>query len=90
MPKQIKTEKDIRVGDFFEDCAFHPCLCIGAGGKDDPDNIEGISLVDGSSPRSCSARHCGLRLLTIEEAIRWKFHGPADKDLKPEDRWWVS
>jgi hypothetical protein len=88
MPKRIKTEKDIRVGDFFEDCAFHPCLCVAVGPEGDPHGVEGISLVDGSGPRSCSARHCGLRLLTVEEAIHWKFHGPADEKLKPKDRWW--
>jgi len=88
MPKHIKSEKDIRVGDFFEDCAFHPCVCIRVGPEGDPDGVDGISLVDGSAPRNCSARHCGLRLLTLEEAIHWKFHGPKDQKLKPKDRWW--
>jgi len=88
MPERIKSEKDIRVGDFFEDCAYHPCLCIAVGGDCDEDGVEGISLVDGSGPRCCSERHCGLRLLTVEEAIHWKFHGPADQKLKLKDRWW--
>ncbi len=88
MPKLIKTEKEIRVGDFFEDCSFHPCLCTSVGADGDVDCVESISLVDGSSPRCCSARHCGLRLLTVEEAIRWKFHGPADQELDGKDRWW--
>jgi hypothetical protein len=38
--------------------------------------------------RSCSARHCGVRLLTVEEAIHWKLHGPADQKLETKDRWW--
>jgi hypothetical protein len=88
MPKPIKSEKDIRVGDFFGDCAFHPCLCIAVGVEGDEEGVEGISLVDASSPRSCSTRHCGLRLLTVEEAIHWKFHGPADEKVKSKDRWW--
>jgi hypothetical protein len=84
MPKRITSGKQIRVGDYFEDCAFHPCLCILVDG----DQIEGISLVNGSGPRCCSAKHCGLRLLTFEEAIRWKFHGPADEKLKLGEIWW--
>ena len=88
MPKHIKSEKEIRVGDFYEDCAFHPCLCISIGAEEhDPDGLEGISLVNGNV-KSCSARHCGLRLLTFEEAIQWKLHGPADEKLKPNERWW--
>jgi len=87
MPTRIKTEKEIRVGDFFEDCAFHPCLCISVGADGDEDGLESISLVDGGL-RSCSARHCGVRLLTVEEAIHWKLHGPSDQTLEPKDRWW--
>jgi hypothetical protein len=67
MPKPIKSEKDIKVGDFFEDCAYHPCLCIALSPEGDPDGV-----------------------LTVEEAIQWKFHGPADEKLKPEERWWTT
>ena len=84
MPKRIKSEKEITIGDFYEDCAFQPCLCISV---DERGNVEGISLVNGGVS-SCSARHCGVRLLTVEEAIHWKIHGPADEKLKPKDRWW--
>jgi hypothetical protein len=87
MPRDIKSEKEIRVGDFYEDCAYHPCLCVVAGSEGDEDGLEGISLVDGSL-RSCSARHCGVRLLTIEEAIHWKLHGPKDQTIAPQKRWW--
>jgi hypothetical protein len=90
MPKHIKSEQEIKVGDFYEDCAFHPCLCISVGADGDEDGVEGISLVNGSGPRGCSARHCGLRLLTLEEAIRWKFHGPIDQKLDPKDQWWSN
>ncbi len=88
MPTRITSIKEIKVGDLFEDCAFHPCLCTLAGSEDDEDGVEGISLVDGSGPRCCSANHCGLRLLTVEEAIHWKFHGPRDQKLEEKDRWW--
>ena len=88
MPKRIKSENEIHAGDFCEDCAFHPSLCISVGAeKDDPAGIKGISLVNGHL-RSCSARHCGVRLLTVEEAIRWKLHGPIDEKLESKDRWW--
>lgn len=88
MPTPIQSEKDIRIGDFYEDCAYHLCLCIAVGPEGDEDGVEGISLVDGSFPRSCSARHCGLRLITAEEAILWKFSGPPGEKLKPKDQWW--
>jgi len=88
MPRQIKSETEIRVGDFYEDCAFHPCLCISVRAQDDvPAAVEGISLVDGGV-RNCNARHCGLRLLTVGEAIHWKLHGPADEKLDPKEQWW--
>jgi hypothetical protein len=35
----------IAVGGLYEDCSYHPCLCTYA----DAENIEGISLVDGSA-----------------------------------------
>ncbi len=47
MPKDIKSEKEIHVGDFFEECFWHPCLCKSVDG----DDVDGISLVDGSIPR---------------------------------------
>jgi hypothetical protein len=87
MPRQIASEAEIHIGDFYEDCAFHPCLCISVGADGDEDGLEGISLVNGGV-RSCSARHCGVRLLTVEEAIHWKLHGPADQQLEPKDQWW--
>lgn len=88
MPKPVKSIADIKVGDIFEDCSFHPCLCIVAGTNDSPAAVEGISLVDGSGPRCCSAIHCGLRILTIEEAIHWKFFGPRDQVLEATQCWW--
>lgn len=38
------------VGGLYEDCAYHPCLCIKVdeAGRD----VTGISLIDGSLPRS--------------------------------------
>jgi hypothetical protein len=90
MPTPVRSIGDIKPGDLFEDCAFHPCICIATGARDDEDGVEGISLVDGSGPRGCSATHCGLRRLTLEEAVHWKFHGPRDETLSPEKRWWEN
>jgi len=50
--------------------------------------IEGISLVDGSYPRGCGIPGCGVRKLTLAEAMRWKFQGPADAELDEDHRWW--
>lgn len=55
----------IKVGDIYEDCAYHPVKCTNSKG----DDIEGISMVDGSSPRSCSIKNCGIIKLSEEEAI---------------------
>lgn len=56
----------IAPGEIYEDCAFHPVLCTGVDG----DEVEGISLIDGSHPRSCSLQHCGVVRLSIEDAVR--------------------
>lgn len=64
----------IRVGDIYEDCAHHPVLCTESGA----DAVAGISLFDGSGPRSCSVHHCGPRKMTphqvaerIKHRQRW-------------------
>jgi hypothetical protein len=58
------TER-IRPGDIYEDCAFHPVLCT----RSDGDDVEGISLIDASSPRGCDVRHCGVIKLSIAEVL---------------------
>ncbi len=50
-------------GDLYEDCGFHPVLCIYRDG----DEVGGISLIDGSQPRACSIARCGVRKLTIAD-----------------------
>jgi hypothetical protein len=86
MPREIKSTAALAPGDFYEDCAYHPCLCISV--NPEADEICGISLVDGSSPRACSGRHCGVRQLTFEEAVRWKLDGPPDVQVDARQRWW--
>jgi len=53
----------ISIGDIYEDCAYHPVRCTEA----DAEGVAGVSLIDGSSPRSCSIKHCGVRKLTQAE-----------------------
>lgn len=59
------TVMEIKPGEIYEDCAYHPVLCTLVDG----DHVEGISLLDGSAPRSCSIKHCGVVVLTIEQVI---------------------
>jgi hypothetical protein len=85
MPHAVTKRGDLMPGDLFEDCRHHPCLCVECGTPEDTDGVSGISLVDGT-PSGCSISHCGLRKLTVEEAVHWKYHGPEDVDAG--DRWW--
>ena len=55
------------VGGLYEDRAYHPCLCIGI--DEEERDLTGISLIDGSIPRSCSIDHCGPEPITIEDAV---------------------
>ena len=74
MPTPLEDADDIRPGEFFEDCAYHPCLCTGT----ELGTVDGISLVDGSYPRNCGVPQCDVRKLTFEEAVHWRLHGPPD------------
>lgn len=86
MALRIQSAEEIRVGDYFESCSFHPCLCIEV--DENGRNIEGISLVNGGI-QHCSVFHCGIRKLTVDEAIHWKLHGPRElEDREVEQKWW--
>lgn len=65
----------MKPGDIYEDCAYHPVLCTHIDG----DDIEGISLIDGSSPRCCSIKYCAVRPMSLEEAIQVKEYGPSQE-----------
>lgn len=84
----MANEEEYKVGDIYEDCCFHPCLCT----EVDEEGISGISLIDGTSPRSCSLVHCGIRKLSIEEATEIKENGPKDdffrSNVLPDKQWW--
>jgi hypothetical protein len=61
----------IRVGDIYEDCSFHPVLCT----EIDDDGwvvLSGISLIDGSFPRSCDGQYCWPIRIPVEEVMTIK------------------
>lgn len=60
------------VGLIYEDCFFHPVLCTYCSFEDD--EMQGISLIDASSDRGCSIRHCGPVPLSVEQAVWIKEH----------------
>jgi hypothetical protein len=90
MPKLLKTADELKPGDYYEDCAYHPCLCVAAGKGE----VEGISLADGSFPRNCGVPQCGVRKLTLREAIQWRCFGPPDVppeiEMKDTDKYWLK
>jgi len=90
MPTPIRSSKDLRPGEIYEDPFFHPCLCTSVG---DDGEVNGISLVDGSFPRGCDAAYDGLRKLSPSEAWRWRTSGPEELpdgvDLSSLPNWWV-
>ena len=87
MPTPVSKPGDVRPGDLFEDCRYHPCLCYDVGDPGDEEAVFGISLVDGTTCQ-CSVLHCGLRLLTPAEVWQWKSKGPPDVDPPLESGWW--
>ncbi|NNH73031.1 hypothetical protein HLB23_24750 [Nocardia uniformis] len=64
---------DIRPGDIYEDCSFHPVLCTYVDG----DELGGISLIDATEPRACSLGHCGVIKLSIDDVIAARADWPA-------------
>jgi hypothetical protein len=79
---------EFKPGDIYEDCSYHPCLCVEATESE----VLGISLIDGSQPRSCDIGACGVRHLTIAEAWDIKLRGPLTKEARNSidsgHRWW--
>jgi hypothetical protein len=78
MPTPVVKPDDLKPGDFYEDCAFHPCLCVNVDCSGGDIEIWGVSLIDGSYPRSCGVPGCAVVKLTLEEALQWRFFGAPD------------
>ncbi|RSS34493.1 hypothetical protein [Streptomyces sp. WAC08241] len=73
----------IQVGDIYEDCSFHPVLCT-AVDEVAGTVLSGVSLIDGSSPRSCDALYCGPVRIPVEEvmAIKQDLEGYARRRME--------
>jgi hypothetical protein len=56
---------EIKPGEIYEDCSFHPVLCL----YNDGDQIHGVSLIDASAPRACSIGHCAVVKLSVDDVI---------------------
>lgn len=85
MPREVTPEDYPKVGSYYEDAFFHPCLCTYVSYEDD--EIHGISLVDGTVGRCASMHHNFVRMLTFEEAIHYRYFGPLDSKLEPDRDW---
>ncbi|MFC1827765.1 hypothetical protein ACFLZQ_07550 [Thermodesulfobacteriota bacterium] len=90
MTTETTNADDIKPGDIYEDCSFHPCLWTATNGQE----VWGISLINGSYPRSCDINICGVRKLSVEEALLWKTKGPQNlpdnMGIPNKKRWWQS
>lgn len=83
MPVSKKTALFIKVGDIYEDCAYHPVLCTSVKGEDETNaSVTGISLIDGSYGRTCSIPGCGVKKLTVAQAVKIKENWPAHSEEK--------
>ena len=75
-------------GDYYEDVFFHPCLCTSTDGE----SVSGISLIDGSAPRTSDLRLGNIRKLTLDQVMLWKESGPQELDEPwvpwPDRQWW--
>ncbi|MER6377966.1 hypothetical protein ABT255_59370 [Streptomyces mirabilis] len=62
---------DIQVGDIYEDCSIHPVLCTAV---DEVEGVvlSGVSLIDGTFPRSCDDLHCGPIRIRVEDVMAIK------------------
>ena len=63
----------IKPGEIYEDCSFQPVLCT----FNDGDQIQGISLIDATTPRACSIGHCAVIKLSIADVIAARADWPA-------------
>ena len=81
-------ERSLEPGAFYEDCRYHPMVCVGFNKR--TDMLMGISLIDGKLGQ-CSYKHCGVRLLTPAEAMRNRIYGltprAVEADKKFRKKW---
>lgn len=76
MRRRLPRSRRIKPGGLYEDCGYHPCVCIEATRLRWPRgwrarlpfvmdiDLVGISLLD-ASRKGCSARHCAPVKMTV-------------------------
>ena len=74
-----------KIGEIYLDCALHPTLCEGISVEDD--YVEGVSLIDGTRPRSCSLACCYPVRLSVTEALEWIIAWKTGGDKAAGDKW---
>ena len=84
MANHMKFLDQFAPGTLYEDVFHHPVLCIGVSIEDD--EIWGISLIDGSQPRTCSLAHNAIRRISAEEAWELK---QRHIQRNGNDGWWI-
>lgn len=78
--KRSRSLPDFTPGDIYLDCDYHPVIAAeivrfrtSQPGYWDAD-LAGVSMIDGSFPRSCSLRHCAPCKLSPEDAMLIVLH----------------
>lgn len=90
MPRNIRTLRGIKIGDYVEDCNYQPGIVTEK--YDDPAGpdygmVRIQSYVHMGMDGYCSVFHCGLRKLTADEVMTWLISGPTDVD-NDSIGWW--
>jgi hypothetical protein len=68
MLRDVATRaEEFGVGLVYEDCSFHPVFCTSYSAEED--ELQGVSLIDGTWPRSCSPTYCGPRPLRADQVL---------------------
>lgn len=80
--KVQKYKDEFKIGDIYTDVFDHPTLCMEVEIEDDDICLSGISLFDGTYPRSCSVLHSAPEKISFEEA--WKRKLEFEKAKRPK------
>jgi hypothetical protein len=89
LPEPLRTRRvAIEPGQLYMDRKYHPCVCIEASKF----HVWGVSLVDGSTPRTCDSRDGTILNLSAQEAYLLRTAGPHAIGIPnpiPDDQaWW--
>jgi len=90
MPTPINELDQIQIGDYVEDCNYHPGIVTekyDVPNEPDYGTVRIQSYVHGGMDGYCSVWHCGLRILTEDEVMHWLISGPSDVECSSIG-WW--